>query len=188
MVAPHNHLFDGGHRHTELFSQLAHGSVVIQAHHGVETRGGNIRGGGRSNNRVGVRRVTHHQNTHVISGVIVDGLALRTENTAVSANQIRTFHTLLTRHRTDQQAEVTARERHVGVVGNVDTIQQRESAVIQFHGSALGSLQSRGDFQHFDTNRLIRAEHFAGGDAEYQRVSDIASSTGDGNIYRTFSH
>jgi hypothetical protein len=68
--------------------------------------------------------------------------------------------------------------------------QQREGAVFQFHHHALERLLGLlvGDFQQLQDDGLVLAQHFAGGDAEQQGVTDLACGAGDGNADGLFAH
>ena len=43
-------------------------------------------------------------------------------------------------------------------------------------------------FEQLQDDRLVLAEHFAGGDAEQQGVADLAGGAGDGNANGLFAH
>jgi len=68
--------------------------------------------------------------------------------------------------------------------------QQREGAVFQLHDHALERVLGLfiGDFQQLQDHRLILAQHFAGGDAEQQGVTNLACGAGNGNTDGLFAH
>jgi len=45
-----------------------------------------------------------------------------------------------------------------------------------------------GDFQQLQDDGLVLAQHFAGGDAKQQGVTDLTSGTGDGDANGLFAH
>jgi hypothetical protein len=45
-----------------------------------------------------------------------------------------------------------------------------------------------GHFQQLQDDRLVFAQHFAGGDAEQQCVTDLTCCAGDGNADGLFAH
>ncbi len=68
--------------------------------------------------------------------------------------------------------------------------QQREGAIVQFHHHALEGLLRFfvGDFEQLQDDRLVFAEHFAGGDAEQQGVADLTGGAGDGDAQSGLGH
>ena len=60
----------------------------------------------------------------------------------------------------------------------------------QFHHHALERLLGFlvGDFEQLQDDRLVLAQHFAGGDAEQQGVTDLTGGAGDGNANGLFAH
>ena len=62
---------------------------------------------------------------------------------------------------------------------------QRESAVIQFHANAIESTHGLLviPLNQAEADGLIRAEEGAGGDTEEEAVADLAGSPGDSNTY-----
>lgn len=161
---------------------------MVEAGHRGEALGRYVRGGGLRDERVGVGRVADDEDLDVVRGVVVDGLALRLEDAAVGLQEVTTLHALGTRAGADQQADVGAVEGHVRVVRDVDALEQREGAVVQFHGRTLGGLERRGDLQETEPDRHVRAEQLAGGDAEEQGVTDLAGRAGDGDVHGSAGH
>ena len=69
----------------------------------------------------------------------------------------------------DEQRPVHAPKAFVEIRRGHDAFEQRERAVVQFHAHA--AERGQGWFRDFDemqNDRLVRAEHRAGGDAEQQ--------------------
>ena len=171
-----------------LLRELRERAVVVEAGHRGEALGRYVRGGGLGDQRVGVGRVADDEDLDVVRGVVVDGLALRLEDAAVGLEQVAALHALGTGAGADEQRDVGAVEGDVRVVGDVDALQQREGAVVELHGGALGGLQRLGDLQQAQLDRHVRAEQLAGGDAEEQRVADLAGRAGDGDIDGSAGH
>ncbi len=88
----------------------------------------------------------------------------------------------------DEQRDVGAVERRTRVVGDVDAAQQRERAVVELHRGALGGPHGRRDLQQAQLDRRVRAEQLTRGDAEEQRVADLAGRAGDGDIHHRLGH
>ena len=65
--------------------------------------------------------------------------------------------------------------------GGHDALEQRERAVVELHADALqrGHGLLVGDFDEVQDDRLVRAEHGAGGDAEQEGITDLAGGAGD---------
>ena len=135
----------------------------------------------RGDERVRIGRVADDENLDVVRGGGVDGLALRAEDTAISAQQVGALHTGLARHRADEEGDIGTFEGPLGVVEDVDAAQGREGGVEQLHGGALGCLDGLRDLKQTQIDPLVRPEQGARGDAEEQCVTDIAGGTGDGD-------
>ena len=86
------------------------------------------------------------------------------------------------RARADQQRDVAAVERLLGVVVDVDAGEQRERAVEQLERGALGGLDRVRDLEQVEVDLRVRAEHLPGGDAEQDGVADGAGGAGDGDL------
>ena len=106
------------------------------------------------------------------------GLKMR----AVGLEQVGALHPLRARARADEQRDVRAVERGLRVVEDVDAGQQRERAVEELERGALGRLDRLRDLEQVQVHRLVRAEQVPGGDAEQQRVADLAGGAGDGDL------
>ena len=67
---------------------------------------------------------------------------------------------------------------------------QGECAIVQLHHHALQGFLSFfvGDFKQLQDHGLIFAQHFPGGDAEQQCVSNLTSGSCDGDANGLFAH
>src|SRR5690606_41540266 len=101
---------------------------------------------------------------YVVSGTVVDGRTLGTEDAAVGFQQVAALHPLRTRPGADQQGHVHAVERLAGVVVDVDPGEQRERAVVKLHRGTLGRLDRLRDLQQAEPNGRVCAEELARGD------------------------
>ncbi|MNT08684.1 hypothetical protein D3C72_1434330 [compost metagenome] len=188
VVAPHHQLLHAGDRLAELGRQLAQRAVVVQAQHGGEVARVQVRRRLHRDVGVGVGRVADHQHLHVTLGDLVQCSALGGEDLRVFQQQILALHARAARTRADQQGDVGVLEGHFGVIGTDHAGQQRERAVFQFHHHALQGGLGLVDrqLQQLQDDRLVLAQHFAGGDAEQQGVADLAGGAGHGNTNRCF--
>jgi len=68
--------------------------------------------------------------------------------------------------------------------------EQREGAVVQLHHHALERLLRTfdRDFEQLQNDRLVLAQHFAGGDTEQQCVTDLTGGAGDSNANGLLAH
>ena len=132
---------------------------------------------------VGVRRVADHQHLDVRGGVGVQRLPLGLEDAAVGLEQVAALHPLAAGPGADEQRHAGAVEGLVGVVVDVDPGQQREGAVVELHRGALGGLDRLRDLEQRQVDGGVGPEQLAAGDAEQQRVADLAGGAGDGDAY-----
>jgi hypothetical protein len=112
---------------------------------------------------------------------LVQRAALRREDLGIREQQVLAFHAGAARARADQQSVVAVLERGVGVVACDDAVERRERAIGQFHDDAAERGQRRRDLEQVEVHGLVAAEHLAGGDAEGERVADVARGAGDGD-------
>jgi hypothetical protein len=181
VVAPHDEVLDVGDARVQLLRDLRDGAVLVEAGHRGEPLARDVGRVAHGDERVRVGRVADHEDPHVVGGVSVERLALRLEDRPVGLEQIGALHALGPRAGADQQGDADAVERAVGVVGHLDAGEQREGAVEQLHGGPLRGLQRVRDLEEAQLDLLVRAEHLARGDAEQQRVADLAGGAGDGD-------
>jgi hypothetical protein len=120
----------------------------------------------------------------VFAGFLGKRLALRPEDAAVGGQQILTFHAGAARTRADQQRVVGAFEARHRIGMDLHARDERECAVVDLHHGALQLLEHfrHRDFQELQDHRLIGAEHGAVGDAEDERVGDLAGGAGDRHL------
>src|SRR5690606_30493861 len=71
VITPDDQLFDVGNRLARLGRQLRQGAVVVQAQHGGEVLGGQVRGGLHGNIGIGVGRIAYHQHFDVAAGDVI---------------------------------------------------------------------------------------------------------------------
>ena len=164
---------------------------MVQAQHAVvvvRVGAANLLGGGSGDEGVGIAGIADDQDLDVFLGILGDGLALHREDGAVGGQQVGTFHALGARTGTNQQADVGVLEGDVRVVGGNHAGEQREGAVFQFHHHALDGLLGLRQVEQLKDDRLVFAEHFAGGDAEQQAITDLTGGTGNGNAHGGFGH
>jgi hypothetical protein len=161
---------------------------VVEAHHRREPLLGNVRGVRLGDQAVRVGRVADDQHLDVVGRPLVDRLALWLEDAAVRLQQVSALHPLRARPRTDQECDVRAVEGLFGVVRDVDATEQREGAVMELHGGSLGGLDRIGDLQQAQIHLGVRAEHLAGGDAEKDRVADLAGRSSDCDVDGGIAH
>ena len=62
------------------------------------------------------------------------------------------------------------------------SVTQREGAVVDLHDHAVEHLQRRLDLEQAQDDGLVGAEQLARGDAEEERVADLAGGAGDGDV------
>ena len=114
-----------------LVGELRDRAVVIEPRHRGEALARHAVGVAHRDQRVRVRRVADHEHLDVVGRAGGDRLALRLEDAAVGLEQVGALHALRARARADQQRDVAAVERLLGVVVDVDPGEQRERAVEQ---------------------------------------------------------
>src|SRR3989344_1975684 len=190
MVAPDGQLFDVRHGLAGLGSDLAGSAVVVQAQHGGEVLAWQVGGRLHGDVGVGVGRVADDQHLHVARSHGIQGLALCREDGAVDSQQFGAFHARAAGARTDQQGVVGVLESGHGVAVGFHAHQQGERAIVQLHHHALERLLGAFDrhFEQLQDDGLVLAQHFAGGDAEQQGVSNLTSGPGDGDANRLLAH
>jgi hypothetical protein len=185
VVAPDGHVGDVVDRGAGLGSQLADGTVVVEAGHRGEAAGVEARRVLLGDERIGVGRVADDEDLDVLLGAVAEGLALRLEDATVGAEQVAALHAGLARHGTHEQRHVGIAERDVGVVGAHHVGEQRERAVVEFHLHAAEGAEGGSDLEQLQDDRGGRAEHGTRGDAEQEAVADLAGGTGDCDTNRS---
>ena len=182
VVAPAGHVGDRRDGLAELVGELRLGTVVVEPHHRGEALARHVRRVRHRDQAVGVGRVANHQDLDVFGGAGVDRFALGLEDSAVGLEQVGSFHARPARPGADQQPDVGAGEGLLRVVGDVDPLQQREGAVVELHRRALGGFDRLRDLQQAQLDRRVGTEHLAAGDAEQERIADLAGGAGNGDL------
>ena len=181
VVAPDDHAADLAHVRAGLGRELPERAIVVEPHHRGEIApldAGRVR---RGDQRIRVRGIADDQHAHVAVRGGVERLALGREDLRIREQQVLALHAGAARARADQQRVVAVLERLLRVVGRDHAGERREGAVRQFHHDA-GQRRQRGrDFEQVQVDRLVGAEHLPGGDAEGERIADMAGGAGDGD-------
>ena len=166
----------------ELLGELRDRAVLVQPRHRGEALGAGCRARCCSAISAFVLAGLPTTSTaHVVGGAGVERLALRLEDLPVGLEQVGALHALRARPRAHQQRDVHAVEGLARVVEDLGRGEQREGAVLQLQRGALGGLDGVGDLEQAQVDLLVGAEHLAAGDAEQQRVADLAGGAGDGD-------
>ena len=143
--------------------------------------GGDIAGVIEGDEAVGVAGIADDEDADIGGGGALDGLALTDEDLAVDVEEVLAFHALFAGDAADEEGPVHAAEGFVHVGSGDDALEEREGAVVEFHDDALEGWEGGFDFEELEDDRLIGAEHGAGGDADEEGVSDLTGSAGDGH-------
>ena len=186
MVAEDDQVVHVGDRRSGLLCDLRDGAVLVQARHRGEPLRPESLGLRRSDHAVGVAGVANNGHPAVVRGNLVDRPTLFDEDLAVLPKQVCALHARAAWLGADEQTPVGVLERHRGVVGEHQAVQQRERTVVELHRHAPHGLLRAfdRDLEQLQDDGLIGAEHLAGGNAGKQAVADLAGSTGDGNANR----
>ena len=179
MVAPDRQPGDLVGPRIEGVGELADGPVVVEPRERGEAVGGDVGGGCRGDERVRVGRVADRDDADVVGRTGVDRRSLRAEDPGVRGQQVGPLHAGAARTRADQQSDAAAVERRGRVVGDLHVAQQRERAVLELEGGALGAAHPLRDLEQLQPDRPVGPEHLAGGDPEQERVADLPAGAGD---------
>ena len=95
--------------------------------------------------------------------------------------EVFALHAGLARNGADEQGPVDALEAFVKRGGRDNTLEEWKRAIIELHDDAVERLEGGLDLQQVEDDRLLRAEHRAGGDPEQERVADLPGGTSDGD-------
>ncbi len=131
VVPPNGHVGDRRDRLTDLLTELGERPVVVEAGHRMELAGIDVGSRMHCDQGIGVGRVADDEDLDVLGSVVVDRLALRSEDAPVGLEKVGPFHPGLPGHRPDEQCVVGISERNVGVVGLDRSSQQREGAIVR---------------------------------------------------------
>lgn len=186
VVAPDAHVSDFRNMHAGFGSELAFCTVLVEASHGKEAVVWHAICVVHRDEGIGIARVADDENADVVRCVTSDGFSLASEDFAVDAEQIATFHPRFARYGAHKETPVGAFEAFVEVRRASDVVEKRECAIIEFHHDAFESSHARLNLDQTQVDRLVRAEDKAGSDAEEEGIADLASCASDRNGNRCF--
>src|SRR5207249_12111818 len=84
----------------------------------------------------------------------------------------------------NQLRAVEVEEDFIEISGWHNRLQQRKSAIVQFHNHAIKRAERIRNFNQMQRERLVPSEHFPGGDAKDERVTNLSGCAGDSNLKR----
>ena len=183
MVAPNGSVRDVVYRHLGLRCRLSHQAVLIKTQHGGEVFWLEIRSALHGDPGIGVAGVADHEHLAVARGGFVERTALSDKNLSIGIKQISALHPFGARAGADKQRDIGVAEGGRRFGGIFQSGKQRKGAVIKLHHDALHLLLAfRGcAVKQLQNNGLVGPEHVAGGDAEKERIADVAGWSGNGN-------
>ena len=188
MIAPDSDVGDGTGIGAGSFGELRFRPVLVEPRHGVPAVARHLRRVVHGDQTICVARIANDEDAHVAGGVFLDCLSLADENPAVDAEQVFALHPLLARHAADEQCPVHAAKALVEIGCGNDAFERRKGAVVEFHDHAIERGQGGFDFNQVQNDRLVRAEHRAGSDAEKERVTDLSGGACDRHAKRSRAH
>ncbi len=186
MVAPNDHPLDVIDVRRGLLRKLRQSAVVVQARHGGKIASGQIGCIAAGDQGVGVGRIAYHQHSNLAVGGLIERLALSGKYLCISQQQVLAFHSRTARPGSDQKRDLAVAKGGLGLIRGHHLIQRRERAVVQLHHHSAQSRQRRRNFQQVQVHRLISAQHRTRCHAKREGVTDLASGTGDGDVYGLF--
>lgn len=141
---------------------------MIEADHRGEALGGEAFRLGCGDHAIGVGGIADDSDAGIRGGDGVDGAALTDKNGAVVLEEIGALHPGAARLGAYEKAPVGILEADGGIGGLDNALEERESAVVEFHCDAFEGFQGLldGGFDQLQNDRLVGSEHRAGGDAE----------------------
>ena len=184
MVTPDRHIGDASDFDARLVRKLGARPVFIQPGHGEPAITRNFFCIIHRNQTIRIARVADHKHAHVSGGVPFDRLTLPDKNLAVDPEQISPFHTGLARDAADQQRPIDVAKSLVEISGRHDRFEQWESAIVQFHYHAIKCVERIRNLDQMQGERLVRSEHFSGGDAKNKRVTNLPGCAGNSDFKR----
>ena len=184
MIAPNRHVRDAGDLDTRFVCELRARPIFIEPRHGEPAIARNVFCVVHRDQTVGVAGVSDHQYTHIGCGISLDGLTLPDENFAVDPEQIFPFHAGFAGNATNQQRPVDVAEAFIEISRGHNRLQQRKSAIVQFHNHAIKRAERIRNFNQMQRERLVPSEHFSGGDAKDKRVTNLSGCAGDSELKR----
>ena len=137
MISPDDdfvNLVDGG---TNLFTENALSTTLIEASQSSEVllgdRGGKVGG----NECVGVGGVSNNANFHGLLGNLVKGFSLSLENFGISSEEITTLHSGATGTGTNKDSNIDVLEAEERVSGGNNLVNEGVSTIVEFHNESL---------------------------------------------------
>ena len=182
MIAEDENVGDLGSRDAGFLREHRLRAVLVEADHRGETIWREAAGHAGGDHAICVGGISHYGHAGVVGGDLINDAALGGENFAVVLEQVGAFHAGAAGLGADEQAPVGILETDLRVVGENHALQERESAVVEFHRHALEGFHGffHGHFEELENHRLIGAEHGAGGDTGQEGVVDLTGSSGHG--------
>ena len=167
MIAEDSELFDDINGDAGFFGQLGGGAVLVEPDHGGKAFRRESTGLSCRDHAIGITRVADDYDAAILSGDSINGPTLRHENVSVILQQVGTFHTRTPWLGAHEQAPLCILESLLGLAGTMYLLQQREGAVLEFHGNACEGFLDLlvWDFQELKNDRGFFPEHFACRDA-----------------------
>ena len=155
---------------------------MVQAHERVEVLRGNIRRCLVSDVRIRIRRVTHHEDTHVIRCMVIDRTTLADEDLAVSLQHVRTRLALTARLRADKERRIRTIKGLRRIICHGDVAHALQRGIGQLHGNTFSVTHVARHLQQRQVHDRVGAEDLACSDSPQQRVRNVAGSAGDGDF------
>ncbi len=176
-------MLDGGIGNAGLLGQLRNGTILVQPRHSEPAIGRNFWSVAHRDQAIRITRIAHHQDADIVRSCRLNRLTRVGKDRTIDADQVSTFHSLLTGNTADTNDKVTILEADVEMVAVSfdDTVQCRESTVIKLHVNAVEGRHHRRNFHKVQDNGLIRPEDFTRRQTKNHGVTNLAGRTGDRN-------
>lgn len=162
MVSEDGQLLDFGVVNSEFGTELVEGSVMVESGHGGDVflldASGDVVGQDQS---VGVAGVSDNHNSDVLVSGGTHMLGGLDEDFGVAHQQVTSFHARASGFGANEKSELRVFETFSLVVSADDALDEREGAVIEFHGDTLEGLQSLGQLDELENDGLIFAKHLS---------------------------
>lgn len=181
VVTPDGELLDIIDMSVSFMGKLVEGSVVVQSGHGSEVLLWDVLGIVGSDQAVGVGWVTDNDDLDVSVGVVVDGSTSIDEDLSVVLEEVTSFHTWSSWLSTDEQSVVSVLETFAVLVSADNAVQKWEGAVIEFHGNTIEGTSGLWKVEKLNDDWLVLSEQVTVGNSEDGGITDVTSSTSDGN-------
>jgi hypothetical protein len=169
---------------SSALSNLADSSVLIESSQSGEVSLGDGRGVLRSDESVGVGRVSNNTDLASLLGNSVHSGSLSLEDLGVGLEEISSFHSGTSGSSTDHDDDISILESDKRISGGDDAVNAIVSSIIEFHDESLENLLSSREFQKLQDNLLVGSEHTSLGDEVAKESSDLSSSSSNGNSNR----